>query len=94
MPNKQKSTAKHPQNVAYKSTNRRHRNKMIKLKRHIARFPEDEQAIKSLELIRSMRPGIKGKPKWVTKYKNDPSRKIAGVKNNRLFKYREQKHGN
>ena len=91
MPNKQKSTVKHPQNVSYKATNRRLFNKIRKLKRHVARFPTDSQASKSLDLLQAGKVGVKGKPKWVTKYKNHRDHTIAGVKNNRMFMYRELK---
>lgn len=88
MPAKQKSTKNHPQNVAYKAQNQRLRNKIRKLKRHVGQFPEDKQAIASYELITSNKPGIKGKRKWVTKYKSDRN---SSVKGNTLFMYKERK---
>lgn len=90
MPAKQRSTSKHPQNVNYKSQNRRLRNKVIKLKRHVARFPDDKQANDSLVLVSSNQPGVKGKRTWVRKYKTDERFRTKGVVNNRTFMYRER----
>lgn len=88
MPAKQKSTKNHPQNVNYKSQNRRMRNKIHKLKRHIGQCPEDKQAIASYDLITKNKPGVKGKKVWVTKFKSD---RDSNVKGNTLFMYKERK---
>jgi ribosomal protein S15P/S13E len=88
MPAKQRSKKNHPQNVAYKAQNQRMRNKIRNLKRHVGRFPEDQQSAESLALIVTNKPGIKGKRTWLTKYKRDTT---STVKGNTLFMYRERK---
>ena len=79
-----KSSKSHPQNVAYIAENRRERNALRDLRRHVKNFPNDQQAIKSLELKEQGKPGIKGKRKYVWKYKDD---KGYG-KGNAMFAFR------
>lgn len=68
---KKGSKSKHPQNLAYKAEHRREKNKIEALRRHIVKYPHDEQAQKSLTLLEKGKSGIKGTRKYVWKKKDD-----------------------
>lgn len=88
MPAKKRSKRTGIQNTMYKAQDRRMRNKVRKLKRHVGRFPEDKQSAESLALILNNKPGIKGKRTWIKKYKRDTT---SSVKNNTFFMFKERK---
>lgn len=68
---KKGSKAKKPQNLAYKAENRRDKNKLSDLKRHIVKFPNDSQAKESLNMLEKGHSGIKGIRKYIWKAKDD-----------------------
>lgn len=68
---KKGSKAKHPQNLAYKAERRREKNKVDDLKRHIVKYPHDQQAKQSLALIERGKTGVKGTKKYVWMRKDD-----------------------
>lgn len=70
----------------YKNENRRNRNKVRKLQRHLKAFPDDAQAKESLDRVAKGLPGVPPIPAWTRKYKYD----VLGDKGNQSFMYRER----